>query len=102
MAFCFAPPIEISRVFQTLGGRTPYPLRNCRFETQRATIRVYCVHFTPESFGAVLKFFGCRSRSFPDTKLAEDATEEILGIMSPDDITDGIERASKLNRNELW
>ena len=39
--------------------------------------------------------------SFSDTELAEDAAEEILGIMSPDDITDGIERASKLNRNEL-
>ena len=38
---------------------------------------------------------------FADTKLAEDAAEKILSIMSPDDITDGIECASKLNRNEL-
>lgn len=94
MAFCFAPPTEISRAFQGLGGRTLYPLHNCWLGTQR-------VSYPRLSRSLCGLVFSRRSRSFSDTELAEDAAEEILGIMSPDDITDGIERASKLNRNEL-
>jgi hypothetical protein len=38
---------------------------------------------------------------FPDTELAEDPAEKILGIMPPDHIADGIECTSELDRNQL-
>jgi hypothetical protein len=38
---------------------------------------------------------------FTNTELAKDATEQILGIVAADDVTDSIESISELNRNEL-